>query len=62
MALTVEKKYIESDSLWRILLSGDVDISSSIKLKENLNLLAKNLKLLQPNLKKELLKENMVLV
>lgn len=39
MALTVEKEYVELDNIWKILLSGDVDISSSIQLKEDLNLI-----------------------
>jgi len=39
VALTVEKEYVELDNIWKILLSGDVDISSSIQLKKDLNLI-----------------------
>lgn len=39
MALIVEKEYIESENLWKILLNGEIDISSSLKLKEELNLI-----------------------
>lgn len=37
MGLTIKKEFIEDGNLWKIALDGDVDISSSARLKEELN-------------------------